>query len=34
MIKNEKKAVALEYGTNAVPKVTAKGSEESSPSDN
>ena len=28
MIKNEKKAVALEYGTNAAPKVTAKGSEE------
>ena len=27
MIKNEK-AVALEYGTNAAPKVTAKGSEE------
>lgn len=28
MIKKEKKAVALEYGTNAAPKVTAKGSEE------
>ncbi len=28
MIKQEKKAVALEYGANAAPKVTAKGSEE------
>ena len=28
MNNNEKNAVALEYGTNAAPKVTAKGSEE------
>ena len=28
MIKIEKKAVALEYGVNAAPTVTAKGSEE------
>ena len=28
MIKIEKKAVALEYGVNATPTVTAKGSEE------